>query len=236
MASPADISATVGQHVSYNWFGVVAQVFVWVGYFLLFALCCAAVFLLYLWFMNKYKVRYIDLRGTELDIIDGKIQHPRGEMFDVKSRIKKERAQVIKGKDKVTKWRLLFCRKIIPPVNMQYISERNEVNMIRTADDTFLPCVLERKFVVGNHVLEHYLPIESDIKLWQQTESQKIAMETRPDGFLQRMQTITIIWMVVLILFTAAVIYFNIQNAQLTVEKIDFVGSQLQSLNTLVAK
>lgn len=232
---PGQIGSTISNTIDVNWLSAVGQIFIWTGRLLVAGVILAVFYILYLIVMNKYKIEYEDLRGTDLKIKDGKIVSEKGKTYNIRSRTRKEMARAIKGKDGVIKWKLFWARRTIPPVDYQYITEKNRVSMIRTADDTFIPAIKQKTFTVGNHVLENFLPIEADIKLWQQTEAQKIAMENRPDGYMNKVLGFYLLAIILLLVFAGFVIWFSLHNVQVTVDKIDFLGEAINGLKTVGA-
>ena len=142
---------------------------------------------------------------------------------------KKDMARILKVKG-IEKWRLLFARKDIEPVPFKYIMPKNVVNMIRTAPGAFLPCLPQKKFVMGNHTIDYYTPLNTDIKFWEQMELKQAALETMTPGEAKKMMIIAGVVIVGMLIFTGLMIYFNLQAAQKSVAHIDILANAVSNL------
>ena len=221
MVNPNDIGDAVGGFFNNNLF---SSIFVWTGYIFFGLVVLGFFYALYLIIQYKYKIKYIELKGMDLD------NFKKGHTIDISGKkIKKEMARPIRVGG-VDKWRLLWCRKTISPVEYEFVKEKNRLWMFRTGPNAFIPCKHNSNFVVGNHVVEQLLPMFMDVKFWEQTELQKATLDTTDKSHLRTMMIWASVVIVAILIFTAATVWFNLNAAQGAVAKIDLVAAAVNNL------
>jgi len=181
---------------------------------------------IYLLMQFKYKIYYYEAKGLKESDLDG------SKPIQLQGKRKKDLARPIKKKG-VEKWQLLLARKMIEPVPYKYIGAKNKVWMIRTGPNAFIPAMHNINFELGNHVIEQLMPLPTDIKFWEQMGIKQTALETVPEGYHKQIIKWITIWVIILLIFTAAIVWINLQAAQGTVEKIDIVSTAISSLKSI---
>jgi len=215
---------TIGDFISNAWSGdVMVSVMKVVSYTVSVILVLAIFFGVILLFKYKYKIIYFEQRNLDMkDIKEGDSVVGLGKKkWDLARPIKH------KGADK---WRLLLAGKYIEPVEFRYIKPRNIVWMLRTGVETFIPCIHNLKFVLGDHLIDELLPIPSDIKFWEQTGIKQAALETIPESQHKQIMlyfTICVAGIVVLAAFVAWLILTQAKGAS---EHIDILSNAIQGL------
>lgn len=202
--------------------GLMTSVFKWTGYALAGVLLLGVFVGLYFMLKFKYKIYYYDRRGKFTSRKKG------DEEFDL-GKLKKDLAMPIKDNG-ASKWRLLFAGKKIAPVEYKHIYPKNKVYMLRTGESTFVPCLREKKFVAGDHIMENLEPIAYDIRFWQQNEIHQAAIETIKEDYQKKMMMWAMIVIIGCMIFAGFTIWLSINQARGAVEHIDLVATAVNSL------
>ena len=171
------------------------DIMLWLGWGLLIVALGLLFWFAYLWIAYKYKTEIYIRRntGNSKDFSIGKIK------WDLMREVKQ---------GTIVKWKLLFTRKIIQPIDDKYILPGNKVKLFQTGSDTFFPV----DFRCGNP--EAILsPIPLNIKLWQQLETQQAISDTENKSFMEKygslvIMSTTVLFCLVLVGFT---IYYSYQ-------------------------
>ena len=171
----------------------------------------------------KYKIYYYEAKGLKDSELDG------SKPIQLLGKRKKDLARPIK-KNGVDKWQLLKARKYIEPVQYKYIGAKNIVWMLRTGPSAFIPAIHNTNFVVGNHVIESLMPLQTDIKFWEQMGIKQTALETVPEGYHKQIVKWITIWVIILLIFTAAITWINLQASQQAIAHIDIVGAAVDKI------
>ena len=213
--------SSIGNGIS-NWLSSnIGMFLLLMGYIVQGLIALAVVVGIYFLLQYKYKIVYHEVRlNPDMQL---------GMETTLTTKPKKDMARILNVKG-IEKWRLLFARKDIEPVPFKYIMPKNVVNMIRTAPGAFLPCLPQKKFVMGNHTIDYYTPLNTDIKFWEQMELKQAALETMTPGEAKKMMIIAGVVIVGMLIFTGLMIYFNLQAAQKSVAHIDILSNAVSNL------
>ena len=197
--------------------------FQFISYFSFISVVITIILFFYLASKYRYKIRYSDLRG----VYENHDELPKD--ISLKSKLSRDYAREIKERG-IRKWKLLFSRAVITPVEMKYISPKNIIYMIRTEKSIYLPCIFQREFQKGNHIIEKFLPMEFDIKFWEQNEIQQSGLEYKDNSFEMKKLYFFVGVIILCLIFAGVTIYFTLSYSSTVLDKINSVSASVAEL------
>ena len=229
MATPDSIGIALSQFGDKLFQGTLMKsALVWTTWIVFGLIIVGFFYALYLMTQYKYRIFYYELKG--MGKTDGKLKKETNNLIIPSFvKLKKDYARIIKVKG-VSKWVLFKARKKIEPVNYKYITQKNEVYMFRTDRETFIPAIREVKVKLEDIIIDELIPVPERIKFWQQTEARNAATDYMKEGYHKQMMIWATVVIIGLLIFSAAVIWFNLQASKGAVERIDLVASAVNSL------
>lgn len=194
--------------------------FKWLGRILIAAIIIGFFWLIYIFFQYKYKIIVFLERGT------GKDKQPLGI-----GRISRmERAREIKQKG-ILKWKLLFARKKIEPVEADYIYPGNTVLLHKIAPGKYVPAAVN---IMANPemIVE---PVSRSDDFWAQVESQQVFLDyQKKSGWeLYGHYIIGLGAIIVGCLFVGGVIYLTYSHANQVVPALQSLSESIRVGNII---
>ena len=204
---------------SIDWGGYLGVTLTVVGYILLTVGIFAALFVFYILWQYKYKVTIMQ-RGGKGDEED---KHSIGKIL-------KDRAREFKDKNGIVKWKFLFSRKKIPPVEYKHIYPGRNVYLYQSAPGSFFPF----KLAVSNPSAT-FEGVPHDVNLWSGLELREAAIEYQKKGFWEQYGSITIMMGTVLfcLILVGVVIYFTYEHANGVQASLGGLTDTLKNINTI---
>jgi len=199
--------------------GYVPMIMKIVGYIIFSLLFFGAIFVVYLFSQYKYKITIMQRGG------DGSKDGSHGI-----TNIRKDRAREYKDKNGIIKWKFLFSRKTIPPLNYENIYPKKNVYVYQSAPNNFYPF----KLSVSNPSAS-FEPIDHHINLWAGLELRETAQDYQKKTFWDQYGNIAIMMGTVLfcLILVGVTIYFSYQHANGISSSLGGVTEALRNFNTV---
>ena len=208
---------------SINWGGILGQVMTYVGYILLTLLIFAGLFVAYIFSQYKYKVTIMQRGAIGL-------KNPGKETSHSIGKILKDRAREYKDKNGVTKWKLLFKKKDIPPPSYGDIYPGRNLYLYQSGASNFHPF----KLTVSNPSAV-FEPIPHDIDFWTGVELREAAQDYTKKSTWEQYGSLMIMTGTVLfcLILVGVVVYFSYQHANGVVGALNGLTGSLKNVNVI---
>lgn len=203
--------------ININWAAYIPDVMYWLGYgLLIIAVLCGLVFL-YLMLGYRYKVTIMQRGGSG-----------KGDDHSI-VKIKKERAKEIK-EDGVSKWKLLFARKKIQPIEYQYIYPGRNVYLYQSGAEGYHPVEFKCKNPAGE-----FNPIPYDVGFLTALELQDAARDYAQNGFWDKYGNVAIMMGTVMfcLILVGVTIYYTYQHANGVTQALSGLTEVVKNTNTI---
>ena len=200
MVTPGDISG-IFDGLLQNFGGIAAKA---LGWAFVMGVMFGFIAMVYILFQYKYKVTLLLRRGSGVD--DEKV----GTNYAIGKIMRYERARVIKKKG-IVKWKLLFGRKEIEPVDSDLIYPGNNIFLYKFSSTHYTPA----KWTITGNPEVTISPLPRNIRFWEQLEIQQSALDYQSQHFWDKYGSYVIVFVGILlsVLLAGFVIWLSFKQA-----------------------
>jgi|ETNvirnome_2_300_1030623.scaffolds.fasta_scaffold00278_13 hypothetical protein len=203
-----------------NWGGMIDKTIYWVGYGLVFVLVIAAIIAVFVYLQYKYKVTIMQRGG------DGSKERTDHSI----TKIKKDLAKEYKDKNGVTRWKLLFSRKTIQPIEYTHIYPGRNVYLYQTGPSSFFPF----KMAVSNPSAV-FEPVAHDVNLWAGLELRETALEFTKKTFWEQYGNVAVMMGTIMfcLILVGVTIYYTYQHANGITSSLGGLTEAVRNTNSI---